>query len=81
MRLEWFGLVHNPTCVKAVHVLISRLVEGAISDHIKNVTKIVTNSPKGAFVESAILALPCHDRLEYTITVSQVLKTKSNHIK
>ena len=62
--VDWKDLVINTKCVKKVVIVVSRLVKGRLSDHVKTVRVPV---PPGQ--HNMTLALQCEDKLPYNIQV------------
>ena len=59
------GLTHKfITTIQDVRVFATRLVKGALSDHLKTVVV-----PLQGWEKETTLALPCHDSLSYTVKV------------
>ena len=64
MLVDWAGLTVNMECVRNIEVVVSRLVKGRLSDHVKTVRVPVTRGS-----DNITLVLPCDDMLPYTVQV------------
>ena len=62
--MDWSDLIVNTECVNKIIVVVSRLVVGRLSDTVKTV-----RIPVHQGETNITLALPCEDKLPYSIQV------------